>query len=113
MTIPESPTPITRNKTSPGGVYWGKAFPVLVRAGEKELWMLPSGSWRGEYIPGRLLLVENAGAYYNRGTGTFIVLAEGGRVSAKLFAREASKINAFFGVEIAHLLNQKTSLVIS
>lgn len=94
------------------GVDWGAKRLLLARIGTKALtWTKGHTSWcgRGEtaYYPAELNLIDLAR------TLDYTTLHEGGRLSHRLIAQYAEKIDAFFGCPVAKRINHRFTLIVA
>jgi hypothetical protein len=89
---------------------------VLVKYGDMEMWIVPGGTYnnRGKhYVPGNILLVSDGDREWrclSYARGGRINLQEGSRISKKKIAEWATKIDEFFGVPVAHLIDAKMTV---
>lgn len=106
---------VTRPKSSPG-VDWGGDVTILARRGKKELWKVPpSRYWDngGENRdPGCIELVPDGEQYWSGRSYEHKELSDTSRVTREWFQEKAAVINEFFGVEVAHLLDARKTLLI-
>lgn len=101
------------------GVDWSRPIIVLAQVGKKELWWLRGvtlsySSICKEYIPARLVLVEDAEEEWRGRRHTARDVCEGGRLSRKRFAHHAEVIDQFFGLPgLTKALHPQKTLVLA
>lgn len=109
------------------GCDWGTWRKVFVRLlGKpgvvKELWWMPGHTvWSGNYCPRKYLRSSLSLAYPYTfspeetvgGAGTNRELLHEGRLSAKIIAKHAIRINEFFGADVAGWIRRGKTVVVS